>query len=72
MNEHPTRCTKPCWNATHKKCRCGCGGKNHGIAKTQMDLFVESITPARAENKTPRRSAGRNRIMKMGIYESKK
>lgn len=25
------RCTAQCYNATGKKCRCICGGRNHGV-----------------------------------------
>jgi hypothetical protein len=29
------RCDAKCYNATHSKCDCICGGANHGVGETQ-------------------------------------
>jgi len=29
------RCTAKCYNAKKPKCRCICGGKNHGVGQNQ-------------------------------------
>ena len=55
MIEHPTRCTRKCWDATHEKCTCGCGGKNHGIKKTQLDLFERENLDGKKINTQSRR-----------------
>lgn len=43
---YPTRCTRKCWDAAHEKCTCGCGGKNHGVKRNQIDLFDGEIMRA--------------------------
>lgn len=30
-----TTCGESCWHAKEEICRCSCGGKNHGILKTE-------------------------------------
>lgn len=29
-------CCEPCWNATHIKCVCRCGGVYHGLGRNQL------------------------------------
>lgn len=40
------RCTRRCWDATHEKCTCICGGKNHSVKRNQIDLFIGEIISA--------------------------
>lgn len=49
-----TRCTPRCWQAKSKKCKCSCGGDNHGVRK-QPGLFGEIELPNKAATeKKPR------------------
>jgi hypothetical protein len=35
------RCAAPCYNAIHRKCRCVCLGKNHGVG--QKDAMTNTL-----------------------------
>ena len=46
------RCDGTCHNAKHRKCRCICGGKNHGVGTIQAvqntrDLWFNDETQAK-------------------------
>ena len=47
------RCDERCYNARHSECKCCCGGKNHGVGKSQAEAnikeWVESHLPEGCE-----------------------
>lgn len=39
------RCDDKCYNAQHPKCRCVCGGTNHGVGFHQAVRNLEIVKP---------------------------
>jgi hypothetical protein len=58
--EEVIACTKRCYDATCRVCKCVCGGANHGVGRQQaidqtrdsQDAWVEQITQARGPKVT--------------------
>jgi len=49
------RCDSRCYDAKTKRCRCCCGGKNHGVGLNQAIKNAEEIVRAAAAGDCPER-----------------